>query len=131
MRSILRILLGSRTPPGPPAAPVADFAADHTSGSDPLSVLFSYTGTGGSPDSFDWQKNDGSGWQEFAGAPNDPTPTETFAEGAWDVKVDVSNSTGSDGKTKTGYIVVGPAAANTADSTAIIADSSLVTADAA
>jgi PKD repeat protein len=59
--------------------PTADFTGTPLSGSSPLSVAFTdtSTGEGGSP-TFLWQKNDGSGWVNFAGTPTAQNPTETF-----------------------------------------------------
>jgi hypothetical protein len=61
-------------------APTADFTGTPLSGSSPLSVAFTDTSTneGGSP-TFHWEKNDGSGWQDFAGTPTAQNPTETFS----------------------------------------------------
>jgi hypothetical protein len=66
--------------PGPDSAapPVADFTGTPLSGSSPLSVAFTDTSTGGAGTSWHWEKNDGSGWQDFAGTPTAQNPTESF-----------------------------------------------------
>jgi PKD repeat protein len=87
-----------------PAEPIANFTGTPLSGTAPLTVAFTYTGTGGTPDDYDWEKNDGGGWVAFDGTPTAEDPTEDFAAGTWSVRVTASNGGGSDTHTETDYI---------------------------
>lgn len=84
--------------------PVADFTGTPTSGTAPLTTAFTYTGTGGTPDDFHWEKNDGGGWVAFDGTPTAENPTEDFTAGTWSIRVTASNGGGSDTHTETDYI---------------------------
>jgi len=55
----------------------ADFTGTPLFGSSPLEVEFTDTSTG-SPTSWFWEKNDGSGWVPFEGTPTAQNPTEDF-----------------------------------------------------
>ncbi len=83
--------------------PVADFTGTPTSGSATLSVAFTDSSTN-TPTSWLWEKNDGSGWANFAGSPTTQNPTESFAAGTWSVRLTATNASGSDTKTRTNYI---------------------------
>lgn len=85
-------------------APVADFTGTPTTGTAPLSVAFTYAGTGGTPTSYLWEKNSGSGWGNFSSTPTAQNPTESFAAGTWSVRVTATNTGGSNTKTQTNYI---------------------------
>lgn len=91
-------------PPPPPPAPVADFTGTPLSGSAPLSVSFTYTGTSPGSTSYSWEKNDGGGWVAFAGSPTAQNPSEDFAAGTWDVRVTATNATGANTATNIDYI---------------------------
>lgn len=92
---------------GIPAAPVAAFSGTPLSGTAPLSVAFTYSGTGGAPDTYAWQKKiAGGSWVDFEGTPTAANPTEVFTTGVYDVRVTVSNAGGSNTKTETDYVVV-------------------------
>ncbi len=95
-----------------PTPPVADFTGTPTSGTAPLSVAFTDTSTG-TPTSWLWEKNDGSGWVNFSGTPTVQNPTESFAAGTWSVRLTATNADGSDTKTRTNYITVAAPAAET------------------
>lgn len=86
------------------ATPIADFTGTPLSGIAPLSVTFTYTGTGGTPVSYSWEKNDGGGWVAFASTPTAQNPTESLAAGTWSVRVTATNTGGSDTKTRTNYV---------------------------
>lgn len=86
-------------------APVAEFTGTPLTGAPPLSVTFTYSGTGGTPVSYSWEKNlDGGGWVAFAGTPTAQNPTESFAEGTSSVRVTATNTGGSNTRTRTNYI---------------------------
>lgn len=87
-------------------APVANFTGTPLSGAAPLSVVFTDSSTS-TPTSWHWEKNDGSGWVDFAGNPTDQNPTESFAAGTWSVRLTATNASGSDTKTRTNYIFSG------------------------
>jgi PKD repeat protein len=85
--------------------PVAGFSANSTSGSSPLPVLF----TDSSVDNIlGWY------WEFGGGATNistDSNPTYTFiGAGTYDVRLQVTNASGSDWENKTGYITANAAA---------------------
>lgn len=87
-----------------PAAPVADFSGTPTSGTSPLSVVFTDLSTN-TPTSWLWEKNSGSGWVNFSGTPTAQDPTESFTSGTWSVRLTATNTGGSNTKTRTNYIV--------------------------
>ncbi len=85
----------------PVTKPVAAFTASKTSGTHPLSVTFTYTGTGGAPDSYLWSFGDGVNSQHAK------TATHTFTKaGKYTVSSIVTNAAGSSAARKTNYIVV-------------------------
>ncbi len=87
----------------PVSAPVADFTGTPLTGTAPLSVAFTDASTN-TPTSWLWEKNDGSGWVNFAGTPTAQNPTESFAAGTWSVRLTATNVGGSDTKTRTDYV---------------------------
>jgi PKD repeat protein len=80
--------------------PVADFSGSPTSGYAPLTVDFTDLSTG-SPDTWSWDFGDGVG----TSAAQNPSYTYDNA-GTYTVTLTASNACGSDGETKTGYIMV-------------------------
>ncbi|MDO9540004.1 MAG: PKD domain-containing protein [Methanocalculus sp.] len=87
------------TPPPTPAPPVANFFGSPTSGTRPLSVVFTDTSTR-IPTSWSWSFGDGN----TSTAQN---PTHTYvAAGTYTVSLTATNAQGSDTETKTGYITV-------------------------
>ncbi|MDO8840877.1 PKD domain-containing protein [Methanocalculus sp.] len=87
------------TPPPTPAPPVANFFGSPTSGTRPLSVIFTDTSTR-IPTSWSWSFVDGN----TSTAQN---PTHTYvAAGTYTVSLTATNAQGSDTETKTGYITV-------------------------
>jgi PKD repeat protein len=89
----------------PPPAPSASFTGTPTSGTAPLSVSFTYTGTSPGTTTYSWEKNvDGAGWVAFAGTPTAQNPTENFATGTSSVRVTATNVTGSNTSTNTDYV---------------------------
>ncbi|WP_245619009.1 PKD domain-containing protein [Methanogenium cariaci] len=83
-----------------PAAPVAAFKADVTSGqAPPLTVQFTDTSTN-SPDSYSWNFGDGTTAEEV-------NPAHIYTQpGTYTVTLKVTNADGTDTETKTGYISV-------------------------
>jgi PKD repeat protein len=96
-----------------PVAPVSQFEASPTTGTPPLTVMFTDQSTN-TPTSWKWEYRTGGGsWTEFgSGARN---PSNTFATGTYDIRLTSSNAGGFDDETKYGYIIaaVAPAAAFT------------------
>jgi PKD repeat protein len=87
---------------GGPVAPVADFSANKTTGTAPLSVTFSDQSSG-SPTQWSWDFGDG-------GTSSAQNPTHSFtADGRYTVSLTATNGVGSDTETKTNYITVGTA----------------------
>jgi PKD repeat protein len=83
--------------PSPP--PVADFTATPTTGPAPLAVKFTDTSSG-SPASWWWDFGDG-------GVSTAQNPSHTYsAAGTYTVSLSVSNTSGTDTKTRPGYIAV-------------------------
>lgn len=83
----------------PAAAPKADFSASAREGFSPLTVQFTDKSTS-SPTSWLWTFGDGS-------SSTDQNPTHTYLKaGIYSVKLKVSNSNGSSGLSRSGYIVV-------------------------
>jgi PKD repeat protein len=79
-------------------APVADFSADVTSGTAPLTVNFTDASTDAESWSWDF---DGDGVEDS----NETNPQFTYDEaGSYNVSLTVSNSEGSDSEVKSGYI---------------------------
>ena len=86
-----------------PPPPVAAFTATPRSGSPPLAVSFADQSTN-SPTSWKWEyKNATVDWTSFATTKN---PLFTFVTGTYDIRLNATNSGGSDVETKTGYITV-------------------------
>ena len=84
-------------------APVANFSGTPTTGDAPLSVGFSDLSTG-SPTSWSWTFGDG-------GTSTAQNPSYVYNNpGTYNVTLTATNACGSDGETKTGYIVVTGAA---------------------
>jgi PKD repeat protein len=86
-------------------APTADFYADTTYGTAPLTVHFYSTGVTGSPTSYFWkfEHETSSDWNShhFGSA------VHTFRyPGVYDVSLTVTNADGSTTNTKTSYITV-------------------------
>jgi PKD repeat protein len=80
-------------------APVADFSGSPTAGNYPLSVNFTDLSTN-SPTSWSWTFGDG-------GTSTAQNPSHTYtAAGTYTVSLTATNSCGSDGATRTGYITV-------------------------
>ena len=93
--------LGYITVTAPPVKPIASFTANKVSGKHPLTVTFTYTGTGGAPDSYLWKISDGTTSTQAK------TATYTFTKaGEYTVGVTVTNRAGISTATKTGYIKV-------------------------
>ncbi len=79
-------------------APVANFSGSPTSGYAPLTVNFTDLSTGAT--SWSWNFGDG-------GTSTSQNPSHTYTSaGTYTVALTVTNSCGSDGETKTGYITV-------------------------
>ncbi len=81
------------------SVPVADFAANITSGDAPLAVRFTDLSTGG-PTSWAWTFGDGT-----TSAEQNPVHVYT-TQGTYSVNLIASNSAGSDTETRRGYITV-------------------------
>ncbi len=82
-----------------PVAPVANFSATPLSGAAPLAVVFTDLSTN-TPTSWSWNFGD-------SGTSTLKSPSHTYAAaGTYTVTLTATNSAGSDGETKTGYIVV-------------------------
>jgi PKD repeat protein len=89
--------------PAPPPAPVADFNADVTTGTAPLTVKFTDASTG-EPSTWSWDFGDGT-------TSTSASPTHTYlVAGTYSVSLTVSNYGGSNTKTNTAYVTVNPAA---------------------
>lgn len=82
-----------------PVAPVANFSATPLTGAAPLAVVFTDLSTN-TPTSWSWNFGDG-------GTSTLKSPAHTYAAaGTYTVTLTATNSAGSDGETKTGYIIV-------------------------
>ncbi|MFA7199735.1 MAG: PKD domain-containing protein, partial [Methanoculleus sp.] len=87
-----------------PVLPVANFSADPTTGTAPLTVTFTDTSTGG-PTVWNWSFGDGA-WHNTTDAA-ERNPTHTYAAaGNYTVSLTVDNADGTDTHTETGYITV-------------------------
>ena len=94
--------------PGAPQAPVANFSGNPTSGDSPLTVNFTDLSTN-SPTSWSWTFGDG-------GTSTARHPSHIYtSSGDYTVSLTATNSTGSDGETKTNYISVTTAQAPVAN----------------
>lgn len=83
--------------------PAAAFKADKVSGKHPLAVTFTYTGTGGTPDSYIWDFGD----KTKSVTTTAKTVKHTFANaGTFTVSVTAKNKAGSNTATKSKYIAV-------------------------
>jgi beta propeller repeat protein len=81
--------------------PVAAFKANKVSGTHPLAVTFTYTGTGGTPDSYTWNFGD----KTSTVTTTSKTVSHTFKnKGTYTVSVTAKNKAGSNTATKTKYI---------------------------
>jgi len=81
------------------ALPMADFSANRTSGTSPMTVQFTDLSTGG-PGSWSWSFGDGT-------TSTEQNPVHTYsAPGTYNVLLTVTNSAGTDTTTKYGYITV-------------------------
>lgn len=87
-----------------PPAPVAAFSASPLVGVAPLSVTFTDASTPvGYIDTWKWEYNAGAGWVQFSSAQN---PDFSFPAGAYDIRLTVTNTVGSNSVTKTHYVAV-------------------------
>lgn len=87
------------SPPAPPPAPTADFAASPTAGEAPLAVVFSDQSIG-DPTGWAWDFGDGT-------TSTQQNPTHLYpGAGTYSVRLTVRNYTGSDSITKTALITV-------------------------
>jgi beta propeller repeat protein len=85
------------------AKPCAAFKADKVSGKHPLAVTFTYTGTGGAPDSYTWNFGD----KTSSVTTTAKTVKHTFAKaGTYTVSVTAKNKAGSSTGTKSKYITI-------------------------
>ena len=84
--------------PPPPSAPTADFSASSTSGTAPMTASFADQSTAAT--SWKWDFGDGT-----TSTLQNPTHTYSLA-GTYDVTLTVRNYTGTDTRTRTGYIEV-------------------------
>lgn len=83
--------------------PVAAFKANKVSGTHPLAVTFTYTGTGGAPDSYTWNFGD----KTSTVTTTSKTVSHTFKnKGTYTVSVTAKNKAGSSTTTKNKYITV-------------------------
>ncbi|MFA5415166.1 MAG: kelch repeat-containing protein [Methanoregula sp.] len=90
------------------SSPIANFTANITAGTAPLTVRFTDTSTG-SPNGWNWSFGDGS----FS---NLQYPTHTYSmAGLFTVALTVTNSSSSNTLTKTNYITVNPSNPRTPD----------------
>ncbi|HEX9793612.1 MAG TPA: S8 family serine peptidase [Planctomycetota bacterium] len=80
--------------------PVANFVGTPTSGTEPLTVAFTDTSTGGAATSWSWSFGDGN-----TSTSQNPGNTYTTA-GTYTVSLTATNATGSDQLIQTGYITV-------------------------
>ncbi len=81
--------------------PVAAFTANKVSGTHPLTVTFTYKGTGGTPDSYTWNFND----KTSTVTTTSKTVTHTFKnKGTFTVCCTAKNKAGSNTATKSKYI---------------------------
>jgi PKD repeat protein len=87
------------------SAPGADFSATPLTGTTSVSVTFTDESTG-TPTSWLWERNDGSGWATFSTSQN---PTASFTTGTWSVRLTATNANGSNTLSQTDYIVVSAA----------------------
>src|SRR6185503_12952129 len=85
----------------PPTAPTANFSADQTTGFVPLAVQFTDLSTNGGSAITSWSWSFGDGGTSTA-----QSPSHTYTvPGTYTVTLTATNAVGSDGETKTGYIV--------------------------
>jgi beta propeller repeat protein len=84
-----------------PTKPIATFTANQTYGTHPLTVIFTYTGTGGTPNSYHWDFGDKTTSNHALTATHTYTKAGTYA-----VSLKVGNSAGSNTITEKKYINV-------------------------
>lgn len=101
---VFKAVAAGSSPP-PPSAPVANFTGTPLSGNGVLSVHFTDRSTG-TPTSWAWLKDDGSGNVSFA---NDAiaNPVELFGVGNYSIDLTATNGSGSGEKTRVNYVIVG------------------------
>lgn len=87
------------------ASQTVDFVGTPLIGNPSLTVSFTDLSSG-SPASWLWEKNDGSGWVNFSGTPTSQNPTETFAAGTWSVRLTATYGSTPITTTKTNYVAV-------------------------
>jgi len=95
-----------------PTMPFASFSTNITSksGNVPLTALFTYNSTGGTPTSWYWDFGDG------ISSKHAQTATHTFTKpGTYDVSLTITNSAGSSTLKRSNYIIVTPPQAPVAD----------------
>ncbi len=71
----------------------------------PTSITFTDLSANG-PTSWAWEKNDGSGWVNFAGSPTSQNPSESLGRGAWSIRLTATNAGGSQQRTRSSYVIV-------------------------
>lgn len=87
------------------SAPVADFSANATGGTAPLTVTFTNLTSGGPVDTYSWDFGDG-------GTSTSTSPIHVYASaGTYTVALTATGPGGADTETKTGYITVTAAGA--------------------
>ena len=115
----------------PPAAPVADFSANTTTGVAPLTVAFTDESSGTAPLTYAWDLNNNGVIDSSS-----PNPVALYSSaGSYTVNLTVTNDIGSDSEIKIGYITVteppaAPVAAFSANTTSGIAPLTVAFADA-
>ncbi len=101
---------------GGPAAPVADFTANQTTGTAPLAVQFTNASTGSPAPTYAWNFGDPTSIDNTSTATN---PSHTFnGPGTYTVSLTATNGSGSDQEIKTAFITVTSPVAPQADFTA-------------
>ncbi|HOT02890.1 MAG TPA: DUF3344 domain-containing protein [Methanolinea sp.] len=94
-------------------APVADFSVTATNGLAPITVSFTDASTVsiGTIDTWKWEYRiaDNGPWTEFGAGAQNPTNIVFSTPGTYDIRLTVSNSGGSDTKTKTHVFSAGQA----------------------
>lgn len=92
--------------------PTADFTADATTVTAGNTVTFTDASTGGPPASWSWNFGDPAAQPSQTASTQGPHAITYRTAGAWDVSLTATNTAGSDTETKTDYITVNPANAN-------------------
>ncbi len=115
----------------PPAAPVAAFSANTTTGAAPLTVAFTDESSGTAPLTYAWDLNNNGVIDSSS-----PNPVALYSSaGSYTVNLTVTNDIGSDSEIKIGYITVteppaAPVAAFSANTTSGIAPLTVAFTDA-